>query len=270
VPSTTHSQQRVNGIGFHVEESGSGEPLVLVHGAFGSTVRWSLIVDDLAESFHVVNYDRRGHGNSSGGVVPPTRVEQEDDLAGLIERLGLGPVHLVGSSFGGAMALSLAARRSDLVRTVAVHEPPLVGFAAPDPLIDRVLDDVADVSAMIDRGALEAACREFVERIALGAGAWELLPTEVREAMVRHAYSWAGEMRDPDAWTADLDGIEQVPVLLTSGDRSPAWFGPIMTGLRAALPDAIALTMLGAGHTPHVTHPAEYVDLLTHFAAGAR
>jgi pimeloyl-ACP methyl ester carboxylesterase len=268
VPATT-SPQRVNGLNFHVEESGSGEPLVLIHGGWGSTARWALIVDDLAESFHVVNYDRRGHGRSENSDVPPTRLDQEDDVVGIVEALGVGPVHLVGSSFGGAMALSLALRRPDLVRSVCVHEPPLLAYAGDHPDVQHVLDDMNAIAALVRTGQREKAARECVERIMLGPGAWELTPQAVKDSMVAHADAFAGEMLDPN-WTIvdDLDQI-QAPVLLTCGDQSPAWFAPVIAGLREALPQAEVLTIEGSGHVPHVTHPEEYVEVLTRFASSA-
>jgi pimeloyl-ACP methyl ester carboxylesterase len=267
VPATI-SPQRVNGIDFHVEQTGSGDPLVLIHGGWGSTARWALIVDGLAETFGVVNYDRRGHGHSGHSATPATRIEQEDDLAGIIEGLGIVPANLVGSSFGGAMALSLAARRPDLVRSVSVHEPPLVGLARDDEDARRAVADMQAIAAKIGRGERRAAAREFVERIALGPGGWDLLPDEVKDAMVRHASTFAGEMGDP-AWTEiDLADI-RCPIQLTMGDRSPAWFTPVMEALMDALPQAEAVTILGSGHIPHVTHAAEYTELVTRFAAGA-
>jgi pimeloyl-ACP methyl ester carboxylesterase len=265
VPATI-TKQRANDLDFHVELSGSGDPLVLVHGGWGSTARWALIVDGLAESFHVVNYDRRGHGHSQNSAVPPTRLDQEDDLAGLIEGLGIGPANLVGSSFGGSIVLSLAARRPDLVRTVSAHEPPLVDFAADDADVRRAVADFRASMEMVKAGRNEDASREFVERVALGPGGWELTPPEVKAMMISHARAVAGEQADPNWGAADLSEIA-CPVLLTRGDSSPAWFAPLTEAVSAAIPHAEVTTIAGAGHVPHVTHTAEYVELLTRFAS---
>jgi pimeloyl-ACP methyl ester carboxylesterase len=262
------SPLNVNGLDFHVEQSGSGDPLVLIHGSWGSTKRWSLIVDDLARSFHVVNYDRRGHGGSASSAEPATRIDQENDLAGLIEQLGIAPVHLVGSSFGAAMALSLAARRPDLVRSVCAHEPPFIGFAADHPAVVRASGEMAELVGLIEAGERERAARGFVERIAIGPGSWPMMPDEVREQMVRHADTFAGEMRDPAWGSASLDGID-CPVLITCGDGSPAWFTPTTAAAVDAIPHASLLAIAGAGHVPHVTHPDEYAEVLTRFAAAA-
>jgi len=263
----TISRVPVNGLDFHVEQSGSGDPLVLIHGGWGSTARWALIVDGLAESFRVDNYDRRGHGQTEAGPVAPTRREQEDDLAALIEELGVAPAHLVGSSFGGSIALSLAARRPDLVRSVSAHEPPLIDLVPNDPDVQRATDDLAYSVAIVEEGQPERAAAEFVERIVLGPGGWDMMPPEVQTMMIHNAPAFAGEQRDPKWASADLGGIA-CPVLLTRGDSSPVWFAPLMEAVSAELPAAEVATIAGAGHVPHVTHAAEYVELLTRFAEG--
>jgi pimeloyl-ACP methyl ester carboxylesterase len=263
----TISHVPVDGREFHVEQSGSGDPLVLIHGGWGSTARWALIVDGLAESFHVVNYDRRGHGHSQASLVPATRRDQEDDLAALIEGLDIAPARLVGNSFGASIALSLAARRPDLVRSVAAHEPPLADLAADHPAIRQARADMATSIALIHEGRREAAAIAFVETLVLGPGGWDQMPQEVQAMMVRHADTFAGEQDDPEWAAADLDGIA-CPVLLTAGDQSPAWFGPATAAVHEAIPHADLVTIPGAGHVPHITHPAEYVELLTRFAAG--
>ena len=266
--TATTTLERANGIGFHVEQSGSGDPLVLIHGGWGSTARWALIVDGLARSFHVVNYDRRGHGGSESTAIPATRIDQEDDLAGLIEALGIGPAHLVGSSYGGAMALSLASRRPDLVRSACVHEPPLPALAPDHPDVAAAMDDFDELVALIHSGERERAARGFAERVAMGRGAWAHMPDAVKQLMVAHADTFAGEMADPDWTRADLTGIA-CPVLITRGDSSPGWFAPLADAAAAAIPHAELVTIAGAGHVPHVTHADEYVELITSFAARA-
>lgn len=262
---TQTTPTRVNDLYF--ERQGSGDPLVLVHGSWGSTQRWELIVDDLARSFDVITYDRRSYGRSPDGT--SLRRDEEDELAGLIEALDAAPAHLVGNSYGGGIVLGLAARRPELVRSVSVHEPSLAALAAGDPLIDQVQADFDHVVGLIEQGDARAAARTFVERVALGPGGWEMMPPEAQEGMIRGARGFAREMTDEHYGDAALEGID-CPVLLTEGNASPAWFAPIMEGARAAMPDAASLTIVGSGHIPHITHPGEYVEILTRFAKSAR
>ncbi|WP_374324567.1 alpha/beta fold hydrolase [Streptomyces sp. AP-93] len=60
-----------------------------------------------------------------------------------------------------------------------------------------------------------------------------------------------------------------MPVLLSRGSESPAWFSRVLDRLAAAMPQARRQTIEGAGHIPHITHPQEYVAALTGFASGA-
>lgn len=252
----------------HTQQRGTGEPLVLVHGSWGSHKRWALVEEALAESFRVVTYDRRGHGHSEFGDPSASRRDEENDLAALIEDLGAGPAHVIGNSFGGSVALGMASRRADLVRSVSVHEPPLADLAPDDELVAGALATIDEVVAEIHGGAPEDAARMFVERIALGPGGWAMLPLELQQEMVRNAGAFAREQRAPDARAAELSGLD-CPVLITAGQASPAWFAPIVAALQAEVSEAAVLTILGSGHVPHITHPGEYVEVLTRFARSA-
>lgn len=257
-------QVEVNGVRLLVEESGSGEPLVLVHGSWGDRQAWALIEDDLAQRFRVVSYDRRGHTGSDDGAEPGTRRDDEDDLAALIETLGLGPANVVANSFGASIALGLAARRPELFRTLCAHEPPLMGLVADDPVVAEVGEAIGLVVARIDRGEAEPAARDFVENVALGPGAWEMMAPEERASMAENAETFSGEAHDP-AW-ADIDlaalGGITFPVLLTQGDQSPPFFSKVIARLADTMDSAEVRTLPGAGHVPHITNPAEYVSVL--------
>jgi pimeloyl-ACP methyl ester carboxylesterase len=240
-----------------VEESGKGEPLVLVHVSWDDRQVWALIEENLARRFRVVSYDRRGHAGSGDSAEPGFRRDDEDDLAGLIEALGLAPANVVASSFGTSIALGLVARRPELFRSLCGHEPPLLSLAADDPVVAEL-------------GEAEAAAREFVENVAVGPGAWEMMTPEERASLVANADTFAGEQRDPEWADADLDAFSRitVPVLLTQGDQSPRFFSKIIEQLAEAIEGAEVRTLPGAGHVPHMTHPAEYVAVVNRFVAG--
>src|SRR5688572_22213198 len=96
----------INGVELHWELTGEvGEPLVLVHGSWGDHRGWDRVVPALSRSSRVLTYDRRGHSRSARPAGRGSVREDVDDLAGLVEHLGLGPAHLVGNSFGGAIVL---------------------------------------------------------------------------------------------------------------------------------------------------------------------
>jgi pimeloyl-ACP methyl ester carboxylesterase len=263
-------QISANDVELYYEATGQGDPLVLVHGGWSDHDNWRPVVPGLAETFLVVAYDRRGHGRSERGR-QGTRTDQEDDLAGLIQALDRGPAHIVGTSFGGSIALGLAARRPELVRSVIAHEPPLMSVMAGDPAIEPLMADVQAtmraVLAAVARGDVEAAARQFVEEVALGPGAWEQLPAPLRATMIDSAPAIVAEQQDANWASVDpveLSGIE-LPMLLTQGDQSPPWFPPVVAKLAEAIESANVLTYSGAGHAPHLTHPDDYLAGVTDF-----
>jgi pimeloyl-ACP methyl ester carboxylesterase len=261
-----------NDIELHYEATGRGEPLVLVHGGWSDLHNWQAVAPGLAQSFLVVAYDRRGHGQSERAD-QGTRRDQEDDLAALIEGLEGGPAHIVGTSFGASIAIGLAARRPELIRSLIAHEPPLMSVVAHDPDIQPLLGEVqTTIQSVLARLAgrdVEGGARQFVEDVVLGPGAWEQLPEPLRKTMVETAPAFVAEQRDPKWASVDLAELSHArcPVLLTQGDQSPRWFLGIIAKLAEGIDGAEVRTYRGAGHAPHITHPNDYLAVITDFLA---
>jgi pimeloyl-ACP methyl ester carboxylesterase len=257
----------VNGVRLFYEVSGAGDPpLVLVHGSWVSHHHWDLTVPLLSRSFRVVTYDRRGHSQSERPPGQGSVNQDVADLAALIEHLELGPAWVAGSSFGGSIALRLAAERPELLRGVLVHEPPLFALLVDDPELAPVLNEVAArVGAVVERigaGDHAGAAEQFVETVALGPGMWAQVPDQDRQTFIANAPTFLDETGDPDQLTLDLDrlGTLTIPVLFTVGDRSPPTFAPVVAILARALPRAQVAALAGAGHIPHVSHPHTYAE----------
>lgn len=254
-----------DGARLHVRRGGSGEPLVLVHGSWTDADSWAFVTPALEERYDVVTYDRRGHTRSERGTASGGRRRDEDDLAALIGRLDAGPVHLVGNSYGASIVLGLTARRPELVRSVAVHEPPLVSLLEGDRALDEVRALTDSIVAELVHGDVEHGVARFVEEVALGPGAWAILPEEVRAANVANVDTFL-EMLDHPGWD-DLDvaalGAVDVPILLTDGDQTVPWLRGISAVLGEQVPSMRRRTLAGVGHVPHLTHPDVLVDVVT-------
>jgi pimeloyl-ACP methyl ester carboxylesterase len=264
-------EQRINGVKLFYELAGSGEPLVLVHGSWVDHKDWQLVAPDLARSFRVLTYDRRGHSLSERPPGQGSRREDEEDLAAFMESLDLAPAHVAAHSFGGSIALGLAARRPDLFRSLIVHEAPLMGIVADDaelrPLMKELQGRFESVLAQLRAGDIAGGTRRFVEEIALGPGMWEQLPEEIRQTWMNNAPTFLDELQDAKWADLDVSALSRFssPALLTEGDQSPPWFPKIMANLAGAIDGAERLTFPGAGHAPHLTHPDEYVRAVTEF-----
>lgn len=109
------------------ETHGLDTALVLLHGYCGSSAYWEKIVDELAESIRVVAPDARGHGLSSAPTDETYTMELfAEDLAGLLQSLGIGHAIVLGHSLGGYISLAFAERFSDKLSAFGlVHSTPL-------------------------------------------------------------------------------------------------------------------------------------------------
>lgn len=263
---------RINGVELYYELSGSGEPLVLVHGSWGDHHNWDPVVSALAESFRVLAYDRRGHSASERPAGQGSVFEDADDLAGLIDELGLAPAHVVGNSFGAAIVLRAATRRPEVFRALIAHEPPLFPLLAGtelEPALAEVQRRIGAVVALLEDDHHEDAARLFADTIAFGPGAWnDQFTPEMRAVFIANATTWLDEVRDPDALQMDLNALAgfDKPALLTSGTESAPFFGPVVDLVAQSLPRSERVTIDGAGHVPHVSVPGRYVELVRTFA----
>jgi pimeloyl-ACP methyl ester carboxylesterase len=260
----------VNGVRLYYELHGRGQPLVLVHGSWGDARSWRLVVPGLAESFRVVVYDRRGHSRSERPDTPGSVDEDGDDLAALLEALGLVPAHVVTNSYGGDIALRLATRRPEVFRSLSCHEPPLWSLLEDDPQSREILQQGARslqaVGQRIARGDHEGAARQFVEEVAFGPGAWEReLPPELRAIFVDNALTFLDELQDPNQLRIDEDALShlELPVRLTQGSESPPPFPAVIDRLVELLPRVSRDIIDGAAHVPQLTMPERYVQVTT-------
>ncbi|HSP19722.1 MAG TPA: alpha/beta fold hydrolase, partial [Myxococcaceae bacterium] len=112
---------RCNGVALAVEDTGGAGPAVLFsHGLLYSRRMWDAQLAALRGHFRCVVYDHRGQGESEATESGLDMDTLAVDAAALIESLGLGPVHFVGLSMGGFVGMRLAARRPELVRSLAL------------------------------------------------------------------------------------------------------------------------------------------------------
>ena len=266
----------INRVKLFWELSGdTGEPIVLVHGSWMDHHNWDAVVPSLARSFRVLTYDRRGHSRSERPATPGGLRADIADLAALLEELQIGPAHVLGASSGGSIALGLAGERPDLFRSLVAHEPPLVGLLS-DPFLAPMVNDVrVRIEAVVEllaAGDMEAGARRFVESIAFGPGAWDRMPQQTRETAILNGPAFLDEMRDPEAFAIDLDGLRGFfsPVLLTLGTISAPFFPQIAQRLSGVLAHAELNIFPGAGHEPQQSHPQAYAASILSFIGRSR
>ena len=113
------SYAETNGISLYYEEHGTGDPLVLLHGGFGSIETFAGVREALGASRRLVLVDLQGHGRTPEADRPLKIETLADDVAGLIEQLG-GTADVLGYSFGGEVALRLGIQHPERVRNLVV------------------------------------------------------------------------------------------------------------------------------------------------------
>lgn len=156
----------INGYELHVEEHGSGEPLLLVAGLGGSGRFWSSQVETLARHYRVILHDHRGVGRSGPAPLVSSARELADDLLRLMDALGLEQAHLVGHSTGGAIGQHIALRAPERLRSLVLS----ASWAGPTPLFVQTFHTRRDV--LINSGPLNY----LMVGTLLASPAWWLAP----------------------------------------------------------------------------------------------
>lgn len=246
--------------------SGSGPPLVLIHGATADHQRWATVLPQLEPHFTVLAMDRRGRGGS-GDSPEYDGLREAEDVAAVVEAVAADTgkqVNLLGHSFGGHCCLE-AALLTGKMRRLVLYEPAIA--PADPPVPEEVLDRM---QAALDRGTPEAALeimfREVVQMPDHEFDMYRRLP--VWPVRVTLAHTLPRELRYHSAYRFDADRFAgmDTPTLLLSGSDSPAFTRDVDEMLLAALPNARAVVMPGQQHIAMDTNPelfaGEVVSLL--------
>jgi pimeloyl-ACP methyl ester carboxylesterase len=252
-----------------VHAAGQGPPAVLVHGTFaGGRESWPAQAP-LADRHRLLVVDRRGYGANlvpAGDATLGWPVDGQD-LVELLE--AVGPAHLVGHSYGGAVVAVAAGRRPDLVRSLVLVEPALHGLAGDHPAVAARLElerEVFDRAPAMSAGEwsrhwLTAVAGLPDEAAAGWMAGWGERERALAEVVRRERWAGAAEV-DVAALAA-----AEFPKLLVVGARSPS-AGPGRE-LAGALTDALVrrlgvevVVFEGSGHLPQTEEPGRFNDLL--------
>jgi len=206
----------------------------------------------------VLRYDRRGYGRSVD-VGPPWSVDANiGDLEALLVSEAPRPAVVFGHSFGGNVALGLAARRPELVRGVVVYETPL-------SWLDWWPGDSAGAAAMAADDPGDAA-EAFMRRL-VGDAAWERLPAPKRSERRAEGAAMVAELADLRRG-APWDGEQiDVPVLALHGEHARPHHRAAIEGLGDMIPACRSAMVPGAGHAGPHTHADAVADSMAPFLA---
>lgn len=243
---------------------GAGEPLLIMHGLFGSSDNWLSQAQALSVNYRVIIPDLRDHGNSphSESLRYPLMAA---DVLGLIDRLGLVKPHLLGHSMGGKVVLQCAAMNAAalgkfIVADIAPRRYPVMHREILDALLSLNLDSFRqrrEAEAALARSLTNDAVRMFLlknlSRDEEGNFRWKInLPLIDRD--IEHI---GDEISFPDEI--------QNPILLIHGARSPYVMADDIARYRSVFSSIQVKTLPGSGHWVHADEPDAFLAAVQSF-----
>ena len=192
----------VNGLNLYYEVRGDGRPLILLHGGVGAIEMFGEVLPLLAEERRVIGVDLQAHGRTADIYRPMTYEAMADDVAALIEHLGVGEADVMGYSLGGGVALQAAIRHPEAVRkAVLVSTPFERGGWYPEVLagMEQMGPEAADPMKATPMYLLYAGVAPRPED-------WPVLLGKLGDLL----------RRDYD-WSEDVAALE-MPVMIVVGD----------------------------------------------------
>jgi pimeloyl-ACP methyl ester carboxylesterase len=140
----------VNGINMYYEIHGSGEPVVLLHGAFMTiTNNWAGWIDELSKTRKVIAVEMQGHGRTADVPRDVTYENLADDVAALLEYLKIPRADLIGYSMGGAVAMQCAIRHPEKVRKAVI----ISSTFRSDGMVPEGLEGIRKLTADVFKGS---------------------------------------------------------------------------------------------------------------------
>jgi pimeloyl-ACP methyl ester carboxylesterase len=255
-------------------QEGSGQSVVLVHGAIADLRIWNAQRGPTLKDFQLTAYSRRYHYPNAwdGNGSDYTDANHDRDLVAMIQELHLGRVHLVGHGTGAQIALEVALAHPELVRTLVLVEPQLNGIAGDRPGFAPLAEERNQVWTGMEIALTtkdsEKAAKLLFDWANANSGAYDALPPPFKGEILDNANVLAFQLAapPPPMPCGQISGI-RLPVLVISGQRSNPFYGMVADAVAACIPGALRETTPGAGHVVQRENPdafnAELAGFLT-------
>jgi pimeloyl-ACP methyl ester carboxylesterase len=247
-------------------ELGSGPPLVLLHGLFGSARNFGAVQKRLAAHRRVLALDLRNHGASPHAP----GMQYGEQAADVLETLGWRdalPAALVGHSMGGKVAMRLALQSPDAVSRLVVCDIAPVPYPPHFRDYARAMMDL-NLTPGLTRAVADAALAASVSDPAVRAFLLQNLSLGPRPQWRIGLAEIAAALPEIEGWDAPAGARYADPVLVLTGDRSDYVRPEHRPAIRALFPAARFVTLKDAGHWLHADQPEAFVSAVDTFVSG--
>jgi len=254
----------INGTRIHYEREGEGLPVVFLHAGVADSRMWRPQIRAFADQFECVAPDMRGFGESK---LPPGSWSPVADVLGLIDHLHLKPVHLVGCSMGGGLAIDFALEHGERISKLVLVGPGIGGVHFGPKYQELFAEAEAAEKAGDRRAIVEADARLWLDGPRRPAG-------YVKDPLRKLFFEMDSNF-DSDFDSAPIDQIEPpaagrlseitAPTLVVVGDEDAPPVFDAVDLLMEKVPHARKAVIDDAAHLPNLEHPDEFNRIVLEF-----
>lgn len=258
----TTTVQEFCGARFSYRQSGYGDPVLLLHASASTGGSWRGVIGELGGAFSFYTPDLAGYGQSACEYLESkATLRAEAEFVAPLLWEAKEPFHVIGHSFGGAVALAAAMAWPERVKTLTLYEPTAFFVLRDRGGTDREkLDSIVSVAREMERAVAEGeescAMSRFVD-LWSEPGAWDRLPAVRQEDFSGLAKKVVCNFHSlfNETWNAADFARLRFPVTILRGVASPPVALRVAEVLAELIPQARLITLPDAGHMAPVTHP---------------
>lgn len=252
--------------------AGQGEIIVFIHGGQEDYRVFMPQVELLSKEFQVVTYSRRYNFPNNNEIKGEYNVKTEsNDLKILISTLGK-PVHLVGHSFGGLIALEFAVNNPEMLKSLTLSEPALVNWLNDIPnceswhkiVQEKLINETKDAFVTKDTTLIMKELFEFFA----GADIQNQIPPEVLNMLKANLKEMEALVNSPSGFDSpspeDLRALD-MPIMILTSEKTMPMLTCTNSKLIEVKPQATHHHLLGAGHEMWMTNPKELSVYISNF-----